>query len=237
VRGGRSASHHPIRLARQLSRRQCVGAVASSLLGWSRVLASAHRKLEPRDEAWRDPDLQRLLRSLATIVEKRQERQLLSLIGERFRVEFGAGKGRRAFRRFWRTDQPNSEVWNILDRLLAIGGTFYSPTLFAIPYVYTQFPIDLDPFGHVTTLNDNVVVYRESRPDSRVVAVLDFDIVPTEPVLVAPVRPDRAEWIRVIVTGQSGYVNSRQVWSPAAHRMFFEKRSGRWEWISLVCAD
>jgi hypothetical protein len=40
------------------------------------------------------------------------------------------------------------------------------------------------------------------------------------------------------VTPPSGraYVAEADVYSPAAHRAFFEKRNGRWYWISFVCA-
>jgi hypothetical protein len=31
-----------------------------------------------------------------------------------------------------------------------------------------------------------------------------------------------------------GYVAGSDVYSPAAHRMFFERRAGKWQWISLA---
>jgi hypothetical protein len=223
--------------ARQISRRQWIGAVASSPLVFGGSIDPAKRKLEPRDEAARDPELWQLLKNLRSIVEKREERPLLAGIGQTFRVEIAAGKGRSSFIKFWRTGAPESEVWTVLSRLLTIGGTFYSPTLFAIPYVYTHFPIDLDPLSHVVALQENVNAHHDSRPDSTVAAVLSFDIVPTQQAFQTPVWLSRVDWVRVAVAGRPAFVSSRQVWSPAGHRLFFEKRRGRWEWISLVCAD
>lgn len=233
--GSRADSRRRLAAASQISRRQWLASVVASPLVFA--AEAAGRKLEPRDEASRDPDLDLLLQGLTAIVDRRDEQQLLSKIGPKFRVEFEAGKGRTSFSQFWKTGLPDSEIWNVLSRLLAIGGTFYSPTLFAIPYVFTGFPIDLDPFGHVVALKESVKVHRDFLLDSPVVAALSFEIAATEPALPAPVRLDRTEWVHVIAAGRSGYVASREVWSPAGHRMFLEKRRGRWEWISLVCAD
>jgi hypothetical protein len=220
----------------QLTRRQCLFLALSTTVA-ARPAATG-RKLEPPTDSPRDEELTRFLDNLAAIVARCDERGLLSLVGSRFRVEFSDGKGRDAFRRFWQTDQPNSTVWTVLSRLLTMDGAFYSPTLFAIPYVYTEFPVDLDPFAHVAALGPDIIVNREARPDSAAVATLAFDIVPADPALTAPVRLDRTEWVRVITPqGDPGFVAAREVWSPAAHRMFFEKRKGRWEWISLVCSE
>lgn len=234
---GVSGFHSSRRAGGPLSRRQWWRTVACSSWSGAASLGALRQKLEPRDEAGRDPDLRRVLNKLAAIVERRREQELLSWIGPDFRVEFSAGQGPSAFRQFWRTDQADSEIWGLLARLLAIGGTFYSPDLFAVPYVYTRFPVDLDPFGHVVALQDSVPVHRDSLPDSPIVSTLRFDIVPAKPALRAPVRLDRMGWAPVVAAGRPGYVSARQVWSPAGHRAFFEKRRGRWAWISLVCAD
>ena len=120
------------------------------------------RRLEPASEIDRDPTLRSYVDHLSRIVARKSASDLLAEMDPRFRVEFSRGKGPEAFRKYWKPESPETGVWKVLARLFAIGGTFYSPSLFAIPYVYTRFPIDLDPFEYVAALKDEVQVRSEA---------------------------------------------------------------------------
>ena len=199
--------------------------------------ADPTRKLHPVSEIERDPRLRSYVDYLKRIVSQKNERALLAEMDPRFRVEFDRGKGPVAFRKYWKPESPHTGIWNVLTRLFAIGGTFYSPSLFAIPYVYTRFPVDLDPFEYVAALRDNVAVRSGASSKSRIIATISSEFVRVTPKLKAPVRLDSMSWVRVTTEGATGFVRSDDVYSPAAHRAFFEKRKGRWRWISLVCAE
>ena len=154
-----------------------------------------------------------------------------------FRVEFDAGKGPAAFRRKWHPESSSSPLWQVLDRLFSLGGTFYSGTLFALPYVYTQFPGDLDPLGHVVAVKSDTRLLDRPGQDGGLVATLDHAIIPLAQRLQPPVMM-AAGGYREVKVPRLGWCFAREsdVYSPAAHRAFFEKREGHWRWISLACA-
>jgi len=159
-------------------------------------------------------------------------------MGPTFRVGFDGGKGPAAFRSLWKPDLESSELWPLLERLLALSGTLYSPTLFCIPYVYTRFPVDLDPLSHVVAVREEVAVRRAPAESSAIVEHVSYDIVRTARSLSPPVRLEREPWVAVKTsTDETGFVSSQEVYSPAEHRMFFEKQKGAWRWLSLACAD
>src|SRR5262245_37534952 len=85
------------------------------------------RVLIPEDQSGRDPSLAQVLKTLRGIVGRRNDRELLALMSADFKVEFDVGKGPDAFRRQWTSNARDSQVWDLLDRLLTLGGTFYSP--------------------------------------------------------------------------------------------------------------
>jgi hypothetical protein len=179
-----------------------------------------------------------LLTRLRNIVAKKDAPALLSLMRPTFRVGFDAGKGPAAFRSLWKPELESSELWPLLERLLALGGTSYSPTLFCIPYVYTKFPVDLDPLSHVVVLREQVGVRRSPAESAAIISNLSYDIVRTAQSLAVPVRLEREAWVAVITSaGETGFVPSQDVYSPAEHRVFFEKQKGAWRWLSLACAD
>ena len=195
------------------------------------------RRIDPPSEEALDPLLLELLSRLRGIVAKRSYRALEALMQPTFRVEFDVGKGPAAFRRHWRSQSPDSPVWEILERLLALPGHSYSDTLYAMPYAFARFPFDLDPLRHVVAVKDSVDLLAEPRPDAQRVGSLSRSIValtePMEPPVVIPIgrfvelsHPDAGRC----------FVASADIYHPAAHRVFFEKRGGRWRWISLAAA-
>jgi hypothetical protein len=202
------------------------------------AVVQASRKFEPAGEIGRDASLNRYVAFLSRIVAQKDESALLTELPPTFRVEFDGGKGPVAFRRRWRSQSPESGVWKVLGRLFAMGGTFYSPTLFAIPYVYTRFPIDLDPYDYVAALKNDVPVRSQASSNASVIGKFSWELIRVSPRLKPPVRLDTVPWVGVTTAaGAAGFVNSEEVYSPAGHRVFFEQRKGKWRWISLVCAD
>ena len=112
----------------------------------------SQQRVPPADEADREPDLAALLHKMRRLAAQRDSNGLEAIMLPTFKVEFDAGQGAAAFRRRWHSESNSSKLWGVLDRLFALGGTFYTDTLFALPYVYTKFPSDTDLLGHVVAV-------------------------------------------------------------------------------------
>jgi hypothetical protein len=222
----------------RLTRRSWLQLVATAVAATPHASAAEAdlRVIRPEDESTRDKSLQALLGSMRAIVRRKDSKALSALMAPDFKVEFDVGKGPEVFRRHWESDTSTSTVWPVLDRILALGGTFYSNTLFAAPYVYTRFPYDLDRLSHVVATGD-VPLHAQSNPASARVGMLKHAIVP----LVTPLKPPAMLCQQPFVAVQHPelgvcYVAGTDVYSPAGHRAFFEKRQGQWRWLSLAAA-
>jgi hypothetical protein len=217
------------------SRRACLGIAAAFLGKLGR--AEDLRQLKPSDEAGRDPGLAALLGRIRGFVEAHSAAGLEGLMAPTFRVEFDVGKGPRAFHMFWHPESASSRLWPILARLFALGGTFYSETLFALPYVYTRFPFDLGLAEHVVLLKPEVSLLEQPGAGTKRVTPPDYSILPLKLPLDPPVLLADGGHLEVSLPGTgSCFVANADVYSPAAHRAFFEKRQGQWRWISLAAA-
>ncbi|MBI4890686.1 MAG: hypothetical protein HY821_08675 [Acidobacteria bacterium] len=194
--------------------------------------------LLPHDQASRDAALAALLARIRGAARQRDFKTLEAMMLATFRVEFDSGKGPGAFHRYWKPESPSSPLWEVLERLFALGGTFYSPSLFAVSYVYTRFPPDLDILGHVVALRDNVPLLAEPQAGAARLAEVSHAILPLAAPLKPPVRIPSAQFLEVRhPSAARAFVSAGDVYSPAAHRAFFEKApNGRWRWISLACA-
>ncbi len=222
----------------RLTRRSWLQLVATTVAATSYASSAETdlRVVRPDDETMRDKSLQALLGSMRSIVRRKDSKALCALMAHDFKVEFDVGKGPEVFRRHWESETSTSAVWPVLDRLLSLGGTFYSDSLFAVPYVYTRFPYDLDRLSHVVATGD-VPVHAESNLASARVGMLKHAIVP----LATPLTPPAMLCQQPFVAVQHPdlglcYVAGTDVYSPVSHRAFFEKRQGKWRWLSLAAA-
>jgi hypothetical protein len=199
--------------------------------------APAHaelRTLRPEDQSGREASLMALLGTMRAIVSRKDSKALLAMMAPDFKVEFDVGKGPTVFRRHWNLDAPNSSVWPTLERVLSLGGTFYSGSLFALPYVYTRFPLDLDRLHYVVATGAIPMRATPSATGARV-GMLKDAIVQLASPLTPPAMLDGDRFV-AIQHPEHGvpYVSGSDVYSPAGHRVFLEKRQGKWRWISLA---
>ena len=231
-----SSSGEPFGL--RLTRRSWLRLAGTALVAVSHA-PSAHadaelRTLRPEDQSERDASLRSLLGTMRAIVARKDARALLALMAPDFKVEFDVGKGPAVFRRHWQLDSSGSRVWPVLDRVLSLGGTFYSGSLFALPYVYTRFPLDLDRLDHLVTTGE-VTMRATSDATGAQVGVLKDAIVQLASPLTPPAILADVPFVAVRHPEHGVcYVAGSDVYSPAGHRVFFEKRQGRWRWLSLA---
>lgn len=220
-----------------LTRRSWLQSVATVMVASVSYPSAAQddlRSILPEDDSARDTSLLALLGTMRTIVRRKDSKALYALMAPDFKVEFDAGKGPDAFRRHWDSETSTCAVWTVLDRLLSLGGTFYSDSLFALPYVYTRFPYDLDRLRYVVATGE-VPVYAEATLASARIGVLKHAVVPLATPLTPPVKLCQQPFV-ALEHPELGlcYVAGADVYSPAGHRAFFERRSGQWRWLSLA---
>lgn len=221
--------------AGSMCRRELIRLVAGAAYGAAR--SGEWAKLPPVDEASRDSGLVTLLAKVRILKAQRDFRGLEALMLPTFRVEFDVGKGPAAFRRKWHPESASSALWQVLERLFSLGGTFYSDTLFGLPYVYTRFPADLDPLGHVVVVQPATRLLDGPGRDARLMSTIDNAVLPLANRLRPPVLMSAEGYLEVKAPGIGWcFVRESDVYSPAAHRAYFEKRAGQWRWISLACA-
>ena len=217
-------------------RRAWLCGTATALLRIPAAAQTPMRLSPPRDPP-ADPGLQLLLARMRKIVDSRDATALAALLSPTFRVEFDAGKGPQAFRRHWKPETRESPVWEVLGSALAVQGAFCLPSLFCLPYVYLKFPRDLDPLAYVVAVSAGATLRKRPDTDGAVVGRLDHSIIRVSEPLVSPVIIPSNKFLAVDdATAGHCYIAGSDVYSPAAHRMFFERANGKWRWISLVAA-
>ncbi len=153
--------------------------------------------------------------------------------------QIAGAPGTKTFQKAWQPELPTSQLWPTLSQILLLGGSFqdglYSDTAFCAPYIYSEFPNDLDPFEYQVITGGNVDVRQEPSQRSRRVARLSYAIVKSVPPSGAKAGK---QWVKVVMLGgQVGYVRRESIRSPLDYRACFEKVDGKWKLVALVSGD
>jgi hypothetical protein len=194
-------------------------------------------KLRPADEASQDPSFLAFRERLLDAVKRKDRDFLLSVLLPTIRVSFGDVNGVEGFKKHWKLDSPDSPVWDQLDKLLRMGGTFDTLSgerRFCAPYVYSAYPHNgPDAFESLVVTAENVPLHEKADSSSPAVATLSYDIV-----RIADNYKHPANWRKVKTeSGKTGWVEERFVRSQIDYRACFEKKAGDWKMVLLVAGD
>jgi hypothetical protein len=196
-------------------------------------------KLMPVDEAVRDPELFAFRARLQAALARHDAAAVLEMIDPKIKNTFGGDDGIEAFQRLWKLKEGDSRLWEELGLVLALGGSFQNADNFVAPYVFSRWPENVDSFENVAVLGRNVRVRAEPRAGSPVLTALSFDLVRVSVPGREKMTAEQArDWTAVkLRDGRTGYVSSRYVRSPVAHRAFLTRTNGSWKLTFFVAGD
>ena len=196
-------------------------------------------KLLPVDHAVRQPDFFSFRAGLLRALAGRDTIEVLKVVAPHIRNTFGDDNGSAAFRRLWRLEAPDSELWEELTAVLALGGTFENESTFVAPYVFSRWPSRYDAFEYLAVIGSGVRI--RSEPDSKATMVgkVSFEVVQrgrTNSRSLTTAEAESWEPIRLGL-GRVGYVAKRFLRSPVGYRAYFVRHDGRWTMTTFIAGD
>ncbi|HKG21073.1 MAG TPA: SH3 domain-containing protein [Blastocatellia bacterium] len=196
------------------------------------------RKLLPVDEAYKDKTFLAFRDRLLEAAKNRDSKFVMSAVHSRIRNSFGDSGGVGEFRKKWKPERPDSELWDTLVEILSLGGAFRNAgkgSDFWAPYVFSSFPEDMDSFEYVAVTGENVNVRQKADPASPVISILSYDLVKAPEGLSGKKAGD---WVKIVLPGgKDGFVSARFLRSPVDYRASFTRVKGRWMMSALVAGD
>lgn len=205
------------------------------ILGGSAFSIAQERFLRPVDEGGQDASFNLFREKLIRAVKAHDAKFLLSIVDKNIKNGFGGDDGINNFKKGWKINSPKSELWDELLFVLTHGGAFSKEgrnKLFSAPYIFTNFPADLDGFEHGAITGTDVNLRSEASTASRSIASLSYNVVKMGDQDAAGV------WRKVTTLGgKSGYVQSKYVRSAVDFRAGFEQKRGQWVMTFFLAGD
>lgn len=196
-------------------------------------------RLEPVDEAARDPSWVSFRNQLLNAVESRDRKFLMGILAQDVRTSLEAPRGVAEFRKQWDVDGSNSPLWHALRSALFLGSAYLEREKgrreLCAPYVLGKWPPEFDPFHHGVAIAREVLVKAEPSFASATVQVLSYDIAVISDWEVADKAPDVTQrWVKVKVKNGEGYIPEEQIRSPVEHAACFVRTEQGWRLSGLA---
>ncbi len=211
-----------------------VAGVLAALIVGTGTGAAQVRRLPPVDEAARCPGFVAFRTNLQQIIMRKDSAALLEIVDPNVKVSFGDEQGREGFRTMWLTGpERQGDVWAELGKVLDLGGRCTDANSFVAPYVFSDWPDDLDAFEYAAITGSRVRMRQAPRDTAPVIAFLDFALVRAKGL------GDReSAWVSVEAPdGRKGFVSRQYVRSPVGWRAFFSRKDGVWRLVTFVAGD
>jgi len=197
------------------------------------AVLAAPPQLLPVDEASTRPDFFSFRATLQRAVARHDAAALVAIVHPHIKNSFGGNDGIDEFRTMWKVTEPDTEIWDVLGSVLALGGSFHDADTFVAPYVFSRWPEQFDSFEHVAVIGSSVRVRSQPDTTSGAIDTVSFAILP-----VARQATDKEGWTAVQIDRQRvGYISSAYVRSPIDYRAIFRIENRRWQLVTLVAGD
>ena len=203
------------------------------------------RFVKPVDEAKKDASFLAFRTKLISAVEKKDAKYILSIIDRDIKLGFGGDDGIANFKKLWKIEQKDSEFWKEFSAVINNGGSFIGEGRnklreFAAPYLFTEWPEDVDAFEHAGIFGTSVNLREKPNTESTVVSQLSYNILKVD-YTNSKRNSDGSEaftWLKVeTLGGKKGWVKAEFARSSVDYRAGFEKMKGVWKMTFFLAGD
>ena len=227
----------------------CMAAALALATALQALPASAQEApLPPVDAGAKDPSWVQFQKRLATAVEQRDVKFLLSILDPKVRNSFEKPDGVKAFVEQWDLDTAakakDSPLWTELRSMLRFGAAPVEAAtgerLLCLPYVAVTFPPTIDPFLFAAVVIADAPVFSKPSTQAPIVANLSHQIVGVEDWDLDDESKSPQRWVKVVLKNGGGYMASEHIRSAIEARACFTRSRGKvpnagpWRMISLT---
>ncbi len=202
--------------------------LCTSLIGSPAAAAQIeHRSLPFVDQAEQDSSFLAFRAGLIAAVKAKDASVIYACLSPDVFYSFEPFKGTDGLAEKLQLQKPDSPFWGVLDTLLAQGGGFIRPGLFAAPYVPFAWPKELDGESYIAVTRAYAPVHKTPNDSAPLAGSLSWEIVK----MLHP-WDKTSDWVCVVLpeSGVQGFLAKRFCRGAVDWRCGFEKQTdGTWK--------
>jgi hypothetical protein len=213
-------------------------------LGGAGLAAAQEERLAPVDAGAADASWVQFHKRMATAIEQRDTKYLLSILDPKIRNSFETPDGVKSFVDTWELEPArakDSKIWSELRSLLRFGAapveSAAGERLLCLPYVAVRWPPTIDPINYAAIIVADAPVFAKPSTLAPIIDTLSFQIVGVDDWDLDDEAPKSTQrWVRVVLKKGMGFVAAEHIRSPIEARACFSrgKGNGPWRMVSFT---
>lgn len=186
----------------------------------------------PRDECADIPGAAEFRQQLSTAVADRNVDELVALVANDVRLDFGGGEGANLLRTHLM--QSDRSLWDELTEALALGCAKNGQGGITLPWYFDQDFGSIDPMAGMIVEGENVPLRSAPDKTAEPVTTLSWDVVQ----LTDGLRPDVAfQKVRLGDNKTEGFIETGHLRSLMGYRVIASSRNGKWSITTIAAGD
>jgi hypothetical protein len=196
----------------------------------------AAQKLIPADEGESDASFRAFREQLLKAVREHDAGVIREILDPKIVLAYPDEEkkirkfGTADFMKMWQPDNDYTPLWDTLETILLMGGTFTDEKKgqYVTPYVYSLWPKDIEPSEYSAIVGTHINVREQPDFNSQVIARLSHDIVKVD------YKASQEKWRKIITgDGKAGYVFEAFIRSKYDWSAGFAKTGEKWvmKWL------
>lgn len=212
---------------------------------WDTQFTVTEHKLAPPNQVF-NAEFEAFYKEFTAAVQDRNMEFIDGILDDEVTSSFGGDPGKAYFHEYW--GYKENHLWSELDKIIALGGVYYSKTserypsygnCFVAPYIFTGDFKELDGVDYYVVTEKGVPVHKEEDAESEVVTTLDYRLLEyhysdSDRLL----EKGLDDFVSVTtLSDNTGYIQWKYLRSPMDYRLCIEQKDEGWKLLWLIAGD
>ena len=200
--------------------------------------------IEPINQSQLNDELAVVLDELIKIAKQKNVNRLMQHVSKDVINDFKGNVGHDDFKTTWAltsSKAKQSEVWQLIRKLIKIGGAFENDSTYVTPFIFSTFPDGYEIRDFAVITGNHVRMRDAPSLQGEIISELDYEIVklgdPKKSV-IEQLGSEKYPWVEIIRQNkEKGFVYGQYLYSPGDYRLQMSNTSGKWMITHLVSGD
>lgn len=207
---------------------------SGGLISWTSVDTYSSQEVKPRNDVTEDSSFGKFLSDYREALENRDQAYVKAHTHPNVKISFGGHSGWDGLVSYWSLADGSEGFYRMMKTTLQYGAVDTSGgqgNSYSAPYVFTDFPDDLDPYTFGVVVGSGVNLRTRPTTDAEIIGKASYEVLKV-------IEPETDDWVKVqLADGTRAYIYGTYLWSPIGYRAKFTKVDNTWLLESFVKGD
>lgn len=206
----------------------------SGVINWTQIDTYKAAVVKPRNDIDEESSFGKFIEEYRQALLNRDEAYIKAHTHPNVKISFGGHSGWDGLVDYWSIDDGSEAFYKMMNTTLKYGAVDSSGgqgNAYMAPYVFTDFPEDMDAFTYSVVVGSGVNIRMRPSTESEIVTTATYEVFKV-------LEQEKDGWVKIqLPDGTRAYVYGTYLWSPIGYRAEFTKVDNTWLLQFFVTGD